>query len=79
MACPVDTEICLFQYMIRVLNAERANVVGMNSAVVIAAINKYNNENVASTQICDFLFSSAGFDKLTFSTRINGITYDNKI
>lgn len=23
-------------------------------------------------------FSSAGFDKLTFSTRINGIGYDNK-
>lgn len=66
------------QYMVRVLNAARANVVGMNNAGVIAAINKYNNENVGGIQIYDFLFSSAGFDKLTFSTRINGIPYDNK-
>lgn len=45
----------------------------MNNSGVIAAINKYNSDNKGGVLLYDYLFSSAGVDKLTFSTSINGI------
>jgi peptidyl-tRNA hydrolase len=59
--------------MIRIINSSLKNEVGMNNSGVIAAINKYNSDNKGGVLMYDYLFSSAGVDKLTFSTSINGI------
>jgi hypothetical protein len=59
--------------MIRIINSSKAGEVGMNNSGVIAAINKYNSDNKGGVLLYDYLFSSAGVDKLIFSTSINGI------
>ena len=66
------------QYMVRIFNSSRAHEVGMNNDGIIAAMQKYNNENTGGVKMYDMLFSSAGVAGLRFSTSINGQIKDNQ-
>lgn len=64
------------QYMNRVLNASKANEVGMNDDGIIQAINTYNTGNTGGVTISNATYSGslAGF---SFTTRINGVVFYN--
>nr|WP_255406108.1 hypothetical protein [Flavobacterium sp. LM4] len=65
------------QYMIRIFNSSRAFEAGMNNDGIVAAMQKYNDENTGGVKIYNILFSNASVASLRFTTSINGQIKDN--
>lgn len=65
------------QYMIRIFNSSRVHEAGMNNNGIVAAMQKYNDENTGGVKIYNILFSNASVASLRFTTSINGQIKDN--
>lgn len=65
------------QYMIRIFNSSRVGEVGMNNDGIVAAMQKYNDENTGGVKMYNIIFSAAGIPGIRFTTSINGQIKDN--